>query len=212
MADFKGIAQAVLAGEEDKVAELVEQALKEGVSTDQILSEGLLQGMNVVSDLFKKDELFVPEVILSAKAMKRGTGILQPLLTGENRATLKRAVLATVKGDIHDIGKNLVKAMMEGAGFEVVDLGIDVDAETFVKKVIEVKPDIVGMSALLTTTMTYTKVIIDALRQAGIRDQVKVMVGGAPVTRAFATQVGADGTAPDAVAATELARSLVGLS
>jgi 5-methyltetrahydrofolate--homocysteine methyltransferase len=212
MADFEGIAQAVLDGDEDKVAELVEQALKEGASAEQVLSDGLIKGMNVVGDLFKRDELFLPEVLVSAKAMKQGTIMLEPLLRGGKRKTLGLVVLGTVSGDIHDIGKNLLKTMLEGAGFEVVDLGIDVATETFVQKAAEVKPNIIGMSALLTTTMTNMKPVIDALQAAGMRDQIKVMVGGAPVTQAFAAKIGADGTATNVVAAVELARSLVGLS
>jgi len=212
MADFEGIAQAVLDGDEDKVAELVEQALKEGASAEQVLNDALIKGMNVVGDLFKRDELFIPEVLVSAKAMKRGTGILEPLLREGKRETLGRVVLGTVSGDIHDIGKNLVKTMLEGAGFEVIDLGVDVATETFIQKAAEVKPNIIGMSALLTTTMTNMKPVIDALQTAGMRKQIKVMVGGAPVTQAFATKIGADGTVSNAVAAVELARSLVGLS
>jgi 5-methyltetrahydrofolate--homocysteine methyltransferase len=171
-----------------------------------------MKGMNVVGDLFKRDELFVPEVLVSAKAMKQGTIMLEPLLRGGKRKTLGLVVLGTVSGDIHDIGKNLLKTMLQGAGFEVVDLGIDVATETFVQKAAEVKPNIIGMSALLTTTMTNMKPVIDALQAAGMRDQIKVMVGGAPVTQAFAAKIGADGTATNAVAAVELARSLVGLS
>lgn len=212
MADFEGIAQAVLDGDEDKITELVEQALKDGAVAQQIVSEGLIKGMDVVGGLFKRDELFVPEVVISAKTMKKGLGILQPLLAKGEQGRLRIAVLGTVKGDIHDIGKNLVMAMMEGAGFEVIDLGIDVTAETFTQKIAEVKPQIVGMSALLTTTMAYMKVTIDALQEAGIRNQVKIIVGGAPVTPAFAAEIGADGTAPDAVTAVELARNLIGLS
>ena len=212
MADFAAMGQAILDGEVDKVAELVEAALKEGVAPTEILNQGLMKGMNVVGDLFKKDEMFVPEVIISAKAMKRGTEILRPLMAGDKNTASKLAVLGTVKGDIHDIGKNLVKTMMEGAGFEVVDLGIDIPAETFVQKTQEVKPQIVAMSALLTTTMVYMKDVIDALKAAGIRDQVKIMVGGAPITKDFAVQIGADGTAPDAVTAADLARELAGLS
>ena len=212
MADFERMAKAVLDADENKVAELVEQAVKEGVSANQIVNNGLIKGMNVVGDLFKRDELFVPEVLISVKAMKRGMAILEPLLAGEKRETLGLVMLGTVKGDIHDIGKKLVQAIMEGAGFEVVDLGIDIDAEIFVQKATELKPQIVGMSALLTTTMAYMKVVIDALREAGIRNQVKIMVGGAPVTAVFAADIGADGTAPDAVTAVDLARSFVGLS
>lgn len=212
MADFEGIGKAVLDADENKVVELVEQALKEGVPANQIVSGGLVKGMDVVGGLFKRDELFLPEVLISVKAMKRGMAILEPLLAGGKRETLGLVMLGTVKGDIHDIGKNLVKAIMEGAGFEVVDLGIDIGVETFVQKATELKPQIVGMSALLTTTMAYMKVIIDALQEAGIRDQVKIMVGGAPVTGAFAADIGADGAALDAIAAVELARGFVGLS
>ena len=212
MADFEGMEQAILDGDADKVAELVEAALKEGVAPTEILNEGLTKGMNAVGDLFKKDELFVPEVIVSAKAMKRGTEILQPLIPREKREVSKLAILGTVKGDIHDIGKNLVKSMMEGAGFEVIDLGIDVPAETFVQKALELKPHIVAMSALLTTTMVHMKDVIDALQAAGIRDQVKILIGGAPITKAFAAEIGADGTAPDAVTAADLAKNLMGLS
>jgi len=211
MADFEGMEQAILDGDADKVAELVEAALKEGVAPTEILNEGLTKGMNVVGDLFKRDELFVPEVIVSAKAMKRGTEILQPLIPREKREASKLAILGTVKGDIHDIGKNLVKSMMEGAGFEVIDLGIDVPAETFVQKALELKPHIVAMSALLTTTMVHMKDVIDALQAAGIRDQVKILIGGAPITKAFAAEIGADGTAPDAVTAADLAKNLMGL-
>ena len=212
MADFEAMGKAILEGEIEKVAELVEAALKEGATPTEILNEGLTKGMNVVGDLFKKDELFVPEVILSAKAMKRGTEILQPLMVGDNTNASKIAVLGTVKGDIHDIGKNLVRTMMEGAGFEVIDLGIDIPVDTFVQKTQEVKPQIVAMSALLTTTMVYMKDVVDALKSAGMRDQVKIMVGGAPITKDFAAQIGADGTAPDAVTAADLARDLAGLS
>jgi 5-methyltetrahydrofolate--homocysteine methyltransferase len=212
MTDFEGIARAILGGDENKVAELVEQALKGGTSPDQVLNEGLIKGMNVVGEIFKRDELYLPEVIVAAKAMKRGTGILRPLLSGDKQENSGIMLLGTVKGDIHDIGKNLVKTMMEGAGFEVIDLGIDIDAETFVQKAVEVKPQLIAMSALLTTTMAYMKIIIDAMREKGIRDQLKIMVGGAPVTQAFATEIGADGTASNAAAAVEVARSLIGRS
>ena len=210
MADYEGMGKAILEGDEDRVAELVEAAIKEGVSPEQVLNEGLLKGMNVVGDLFKRDELFVPEVILSAKSMKRGTAILQPLMAGNKQETDKVVLLGTVKGDIHDIGKNLVKTLMEGAGFTVTDLGIDIPSETFIEKAREIKPHIVAMSALLTTTMVHMKDVIDGLKEAGLRDQVKIIVGGAPITRAFAAEIGADGTAPDAVTAADLARELLG--
>jgi len=210
MADYEGMGKAILEGDEDRVAELVEAAIKEGVSPEQVLNEGLLKGMNVVGDLFKRDELFVPEVILSAKSMKRGTAILQPLMAGNKQETDKVVLLGTVKGDIHDIGKNLVKTLMEGAGFTVTDLGIDIPSETFIEKAKEIKPHIVAMSALLTTTMVHMKDVIDGLKEAGLRDQIKIIIGGAPITKAFAAEIGADGTAPDAVTAADLARELLG--
>ena len=210
MADYEGMGKAILEGDEDRVAELVEAAIKEGVSPEQVLNEGLLKGMSVVGDLFKRDELFVPEVIFSAKAMKRGTAILQPLLAEDKQQTDKVVLLGTVKGDIHDIGKNLVKTLMEGAGFAVTDLGIDIPSETFIEKAREIKPHIVAMSALLTTTMVHMKDVIDGLKEAGLRDQIKIIIGGAPITRAFAEEIGADGTAPDAVTAADLARELLG--
>lgn len=210
MADFEGISQAVLDGDEDQVAQLVEQAVKEGVPAGQIISDGLIKGMNVVGALFKKDELFVPEVLLSAKVMKRGMAIVEPLLAGGKQESNGLVLLGTVQGDIHDIGKNLLKTMLEGSGFEVVDLGIDVPVDTFVQKATEVKPDIIGMSALLTTTMVNMKPTIDALQNAGIRDQVKIIVGGAPITSDFAKEITADGTAVDAVTAVELVRDLLG--
>ena len=210
MADYEGMGKAILEGDEDRVAELVEAAIKEGVSPEQVLNEGLLKGMSVVGDLFKRDELFVPEVIFSAKAMKRGTAILQPLMAEDKQQTDKVVLLGTVKGDIHDIGKNLVKTLMEGAGFTVTDLGIDIPSETFIEKAREIKPHIVAMSALLTTTMVHMKDVIDGLKEAGLRDQIKIIIGGAPITKAFAAEIGADGTAPDAVTAADLARELVG--
>ncbi len=210
MADYEGMGKAILEGDEDRVAELVEAAIKEGVSPEQVLNEGLLKGMSVVGDLFKRDELFVPEVIFSAKAMKRGTAILQPLMAEDKQQTDKVVLLGTVKGDIHDIGKNLVKTLMEGAGFTVTDLGIDIPSETFIEKAREIKPHIVAMSALLTTTMVHMKDVIDGLKEAGLRDQIQIIIGGAPITRAFAAEIGADGTAPDAVTAADLARELLG--
>ena len=210
MADYEGMGKAILEGDEDRVAELVEAAIKEGVSPEQVLNEGLLKGMSVVGDLFKRDELFVPEVIFSSKAMKRGTAILQPLMAGDKQKTDKVVLLGTVKGDIHDIGQNLVKTLMEGSGFAVTDLGIDIPSETFIEKAREIKPHIVAMSALLTTTMVHMKDVIDGLKEAGLRDQIKIIIGGAPITRAFAAEIGADGTAPDAVTAADLARELLG--
>jgi 5-methyltetrahydrofolate--homocysteine methyltransferase len=211
MADLKEIEKAVLEGNDDGIAQMVTKSLEAKIDAGDILNDGLIKGMNMVGDLFKRDELFVPEVLRSAKTVKTGLAILEPLLAGKKRVTSGLVMLGTVKGDIHDIGKNLVRTMLEGAGFDVIDLGIDIDSETFIQKAVELKPHILGMSALLTTTMANMKVVIDLMREAGLRDKIKVMVGGAPVTASFAEEIGADGTASDAVVAVDLARSLAGV-
>ena len=209
MANLSGLSQAVIDADWETVDELVRQALEEGARPEEIVSEGLIKGMQVVGDLFKRDELFVPEVLACARAMKAGMDILEPLISGGEKKAIGIVLLGTVKGDLHDIGKNLVKMMLEGAGFKVIDLGINVPVETFVSKAAEIKPDIVGMSALLTTTMSAMKQTIDALEEAGIRKGFKVMVGGAPVTQAFADEIGADGWAQDAGASVDTAKSLL---
>ncbi|GAI10254.1 unnamed protein product [marine sediment metagenome] len=209
MADYNAIADAILNDDEEKVAELVEAALKERTDPHEIINEGLLKGMNVVGDLFKRDELFVPEVLVAAKAMKRGMAAVETMLKGEKPQAVGRVVMGTVAGDIHDIGKKLVSTMLDSSGFEVIDLGVGVADEEFVQKVRELKPDILGMSALLTTTCVHMKSTIEALQKAGLRDSVKVMVGGSPVTPEYAEDIGADGTAADVVRAVELAKKLV---
>jgi 5-methyltetrahydrofolate--homocysteine methyltransferase len=210
MADIlEKIAKRLYEGEDEEVAELVQEALDRGLTPQQILSDGLIAGMDEVGRDFKAGDLFVPEVLIAARAMHAGMGVLRPLLAESDTPSIGKYVIGTVKGDLHDIGKNLVKMMLEGAGFDVVDLGTDVGPEAFVAAVREHQPRLVGMSALLTTTMVNMKATIEALVEAGVRDQVRVMIGGAPVTAAFAEQIGADAYAPDAASAVDVARSLV---
>ena len=189
---------------------LTQQALDEGLNAKQILDEGLMPGMDHVGVEFKAGNMFVPEVLRSAKAMHESMTLLRPILADSGAKMTGTIVLGTVKGDLHDIGKNLVGMMCEGAGFDVTDLGKDVEPEAFVQAVKDHNPDIVGMSALLTTTMRTMEQTIQALEEAGVRDQVKIFVGGAPVTQDFADQIGADAYASNAAAASELAKKLVG--
>jgi 5-methyltetrahydrofolate--homocysteine methyltransferase len=211
MADIlQKIASSLYDGEEEEVAKLVQQALDGGMAPDEVLSDGLIAGMDKVGKDFKAGDLFVPEVLIAARAMHAGMNILRPLLTETDALGAGKYLIGTVKGDLHDIGKNLVKMMLEGAGFQTVDLGTDVTPESFVTAVREHQPNVVGMSALLTTTMVNMKATIEALQEAGVRDAIKIMVGGAPVTAAFAEEIGADAYAPDAASAVEVARDLVG--
>ncbi len=197
-------------GDKDAVAELTQKALDEGVSAEEVLKGGLLAGMEQVGVDFKAGDLFVPEVLIAARAMHAGMDIVRPLLAEAGVSLMGKILIGTVKGDLHDIGKNLVGMMLEGGGFDIVDLGTDVPPEKFIKAIQKEQPNIVGMSALLTTTMQAMKQTIEALAEAGVRDSVKVMIGGAPVTQGFAQEIGADGYAPDAASAVELARSLLG--
>ncbi|MBK9713104.1 MAG: corrinoid protein [Kouleothrix sp.] len=190
---------------EEIVAE-TNEALRRGYSAPDVLAKGLVAGMDIVGVDFRDGILFVPEVLMAANAMKAGMEILRPLLVETGAERIGTMVIGTVKGDIHDIGKNLVSMMMEGAGFEVINLGINNDAEKFLAAIREHKPDIVGMSALLTTTMPYMKVVVQALKDEGVRDELFVMVGGAPVTETFARAVGADAYGRDAAVAVELAK------
>jgi len=209
MADIlQEIASKLYDGEDKEVAALVQQALDTGMNPGEVLQGGLIAGMDEVGKDFKAGELYVPEVLVAARAMHAGMDILRPLLTEGDTPTTSKYVIGTVKGDLHDIGKNLVKMMLEGAGFETIDLGTDVLAEDFVAAVREHQPNLVGMSALLTTTMVQMKAAIEALEEAGLRESVKVMIGGAPVTAAFAEEIGADAYAPDAATAVDVARSL----
>jgi len=204
------IASNLYNGEAQQVAQLVEQALAQGSKPTEVLQGGLIAGMDDVGRDFKAGDLFVPEVLIAARAMHAGMAILRPLLADSDAPSAGKFLIGTVKGDLHDIGKNLVKMMLEGAGFETVDLGTDVDAKAFVEAVRQHKPSLLGMSALLTTTMVQMKTTIEALEEAGVRQSVKIMVGGAPVTDAFAKQIGADAYAPDAASAVDVARSLAG--
>ncbi len=206
------ISEAVIKGDEDAMGDLTQDALGEGLSAKEILEGGLMPGMDHVGVEFKAGRMFVPEVLLSARTMKGSMAVLEPLLAEGESVAVGKVVMGTVEGDLHDIGKNLVGMMMEGAGFKIVDLGVDVTPDAFVESVKKEQPNIVGMSALLTTTMRNMGRTIDALNEAGLRDQVKVMIGGAPVTGDFAEQIGADGTASSAPAAVDLAKEFVGLA
>ena len=196
-------------GKVEEVKKEVKKALDEGLSAQEILNQGLLKGMERAGKDFKAGDLFIPEVLICAKAMHAGLDVLRPLLVGSEATLLGKIVIGTVAGDLHDIGKNLVRMMMEGAGFEVIDLGVIVPPEKFVETVISKGAQLIGMSALLTTTMPSMKTTIEALAKAGLRDRVKVLVGGAPVTASFAESIGADGYAPDAVSAVDMARELI---
>jgi len=187
---------------------ITNQALEEGLNPEQILNNGLMPGMDHVGVEFKAGNMFVPEVLRSAKAMQVSMDILRPLLAETGIETAGKIVIGTVKGDLHDIGKNLVGMMCEGAGFEIIDLGKNIEPEAFVEAVKEHKPNILGMSALLTTTMRTMERTIKALEEAGVRDMVKIMIGGAPVTQDFANQIGADGYAANAASASDMARQL----
>jgi corrinoid protein of di/trimethylamine methyltransferase len=196
-------------GLEDEVVAAVNEALGRGREAYEVLTEGLVAGMDIVGNDFRDGILFVPEVLMAAKAMKAGMAILRPLLAESDAPQQGTLVIGTVKGDIHDIGQNLVAMMMEGAGFEVYNLGINVNSDKYMAAIREHNPDILGMSALLTTTMPYMKVVVDRLKEEGIRDDIIVMVGGAPVTQDFADHVGADGYGEDAAKAVEVARRLM---
>ncbi|MBS5522392.1 MAG: corrinoid protein [Clostridiales bacterium] len=196
-------------GRAKNVKALVTQALEEGLDPKAILNEGLLSGMMIIGEKFKKNEVFVPEVLVAARAMNAGLTILEPKLIEVGNEPVGKVVIGTVKGDLHDIGKNLVAMMLKGAGFEVYDIGVDADTEKFITEAENVGADVICMSALLTTTMPNMKVVIDALKEKGLRDKYIVMVGGAPVNEAFAEQIGADYYTPDAATAAEVAKEAV---
>jgi 5-methyltetrahydrofolate--homocysteine methyltransferase len=203
------ISENLIKGKANEVKELVQKALDDGIGVGEVLNNGLLAGMSVVGERFKKNEIYVPEVLIAARAMKMGTEILRPLLADSGVEPIGTVVIGTVKGDLHDIGKNLVGMMLEGSGFEVVDLGTDVASEKFVEAARESKAQIIGASALLTTTMTAMKEVVDSVDSSDLGGKVKVMIGGAPVTQAFCDEIGADGYAPDAASAADLAKSFV---
>jgi 5-methyltetrahydrofolate--homocysteine methyltransferase len=204
------ISTAVIEGDLGEIEDLTEDALDEGLSAEDVLNKGLMPGMDYVGVEFKAGNMFVPEVLRSAKTMQTSMDILKPLLAESGVAMMGKVLLGTVKGDLHDIGKNLVGMMCEGAGFEVKDIGKDIAPETFVEAVKAYEPDVLGMSALLTTTMRAMESTIKVLEEAGVRDRVKIMIGGAPVTQAFSDQIGADGYASNAAAAADLAKRFVG--
>ena len=204
------ISTAILEGDEVKTPKLVQRALRKGVSAKDILEQGLLIGMGEVGVRFKAGDMFVPEVLMSAESMQASMVLLRPQLISEGVKLVGKVVMGTVKGDLHDIGKNLVNMMCEGAGFEVIDIGFNVAPETFVEAITEHQPQVVGMSAMLTTTMRAMGYTIKAIEEAGLRDQVKIMVGGAPVDAAFAERIGADGYGSNAPAGADLAKQFVG--
>ena len=210
MADLQAIAEALIKGDRDTVSELTQAAVDEGVSAKEILDEGLVAGMNVVGARFKANEFYVPEVLIAARAMHSGMDIIKPLLADSDVQPAGVVAIGTVKGDLHDIGKNLVGMMLEGAGFEVRDLGVDVAPEAFVEE-IKNGAQLVALSALLTTTMPSMADVINAAKEAGVADQGQVMIGGAPVTQNYADEIGAAGYAPDAASAVDTARELLGL-
>ncbi len=203
--DLNEISLQLQAGKAKIVKTLVQQAIDEGIPAQQILEEGLLAGMSIIGEKFKNNEVFVPEVLVSARAMNMGANLLKPLLAEGGVKNSGKVCLGTVKGDLHDIGKNLVKMMMEGKGLEVVDLGTDVAPEAFIKAAVEDGCQVICCSALLTTTMGVMADVVKAAEEAGIRDKVKIMVGGAPVTDAFCQQIGADAYTPDATSAADKA-------
>jgi 5-methyltetrahydrofolate--homocysteine methyltransferase len=206
---FEEIADEVQKGNSDSVEVLTKKALSQDISAEDILNNGLVAGMNMVSEKFKNNEIFIPEVLISAKSMYSGLGIIKPLLAESNVKSKGKVVIGTVKGDLHDIGKNIVAMLLQGAGFDVVDIGADVPKEKFLEFVKKEHADILGMSALLTTTMIYMKETIEMLKDAGLRENIKVIIGGAPVKESYAAQIEADGYAPDAASAVDLTKKLL---
>jgi 5-methyltetrahydrofolate--homocysteine methyltransferase len=209
MFDFKEINDTLIAGDAARVLELVKNGLSQGLPAGDLLNRGLIAGMDLVGERMEKEEIFIPEVLMAAKAMSAAVEVLKPLLAEADVGARGRVVIGTVKGDLHDIGKNLVAMMLESAGFEVYNLGVDVAPEKFISEIKARNADILALSALLTTTMPMMKETLVATAKAGLRGQVKILVGGAPVTQAYATEIGADGYAPDAGSAARLAKSLL---
>ncbi|MCP3892768.1 MAG: cobalamin-binding protein [Desulfobulbaceae bacterium] len=209
MAELKEITETLLNLDEQRMLQLINEALKDGISAEAILNDGLIAGMDIVGDKMENGDMFIPEVLMAAQTMSKGVEVIKPLLTDDASSSKGTVVIGTVKGDLHDIGKNLVAMMMESAGLTVHNVGVDINPEKFIELIKETNANILCLSALLTTTMPMMKQTIDALSESGIRDQVKVMVGGAPVTQAFANEIGADAFAPDAGSAAKSAKALV---
>ncbi|MGQ9524365.1 MAG: corrinoid protein [Armatimonadota bacterium] len=209
MVDLNELSQAVINGNKAKAEELTRQALADGISPIQIINEALVPGMAVVGEKFKCNEYYIPEVLVAARAMNSAMAIVKPMIVAGQLQPLGVVAIGTVRGDLHDIGKNLVMMMLEGAGFEIVDLGVDVAPEKFVEAVKSKGANVVAMSALLTTTMPSMKDTIAALQENGLRDKVKVIIGGAPVTQSYADSIGADGYAPDAASAVDKVKELI---
>jgi corrinoid protein of di/trimethylamine methyltransferase len=209
MSDYQQLYQAVLNGEDQRAREVTQQALAAGVSPMKLVSDFMVPAMSEVGRRFECNEYFVPELLVSARAMKASLDLIRPLLIASGAQPAGRVVIGTVKGDLHDIGKNLVAAMLEGGGFEIIDLGVNVTPEQFIAAVKDKNANIVAMSALLTTTMTSMKVTVEELKKAGVRDRVKILIGGAPVTQKYAEEIGADGYSESAAGAAALARKVL---
>lgn len=208
---LNGISENVVKGDAHAVVELVQMALNDRVDLQRIMNEGMVKGMSVIGERFKNNEIYLPEMMVAARAMNAGLDIIEPLMARSNRGYVGKAVIGTVKDDLHDVGKNMVKIMFKGAGFRVLDLGIDVSPDEFAKAAKENDADLIAMSALLTLTIPNMKETIEVIEEAGLRNETKIIVGGAPVTQNVADQVGADGYAPDCARAVERAKELLGI-
>ncbi|GAB6154329.1 corrinoid protein [Desulfosporosinus burensis] len=206
---YEEISQSVIAGQLDRVKQLTQQAIGTGDNPVEIINQGLIPGMCVVGARFKSGQMYVPEVLMSARAMNAGMELVKPLILSEDIPSAGKVVIGTVKGDLHDIGKNLVGMMLESAGFTVINVGVDAGSEKFLQAIKDHQPGVIGMSALLTTTMLAMKDTIELLKEEGLRDKVKVMIGGAPISQDFADEIGADGFAPDAGSAADLCKKLL---
>lgn len=210
--NYEEISQSVIIGQQDRVKQLTQQAIDAGNEPIEIINQGLILGMSVVGARFKSGQMYVPEVLMSARAMQLGMELVKPLILSENVPSAGKVVIGTVKGDLHDIGKNLVGMLLESAGFTMINVGVDAGPEKFLQAIKEHKPNIIAMSALLTTTMLSMKDTIELLKEEGIRDKVFVIIGGAPISQDFADEIGADGFAPDAGSATDLCKRLLALN
>jgi 5-methyltetrahydrofolate--homocysteine methyltransferase len=210
MVDLADLSQVIQEGDSDKVVELVQKALEDKIEPMEIVNKGLLPPMDVIGEKFEREEIFLPELVISAQAMKVGMDILRPILTKAGQKPRAKIVIGTVEGDMHDIGKNLVGMILQGAGFEVIDLGTDVQSKKFIHALKENDVPLLGLSALLTTTMIEMKTVIDDLVKEGMREKVKVIIGGAPTSQEFASEIGADGYAPDAISAKDKIKELLG--